>query len=449
MIYVDKLLYGKGICIFMDINFFPAAIIGTQWGDEGKGKIVDLLCENADVVVRYQGGNNAGHTIVINGKKTILHHIPSGILRTDTICVIGNGVVVDPKIILEELNNLEANGVKVTPQNFVISSSAHVIMPYHKLYDKIKEEAASAAKKIGTTGRGIGPVYTDKTSRKGIRFYHLMDDLLFKDKLHENVIEKNHYLKSVGQGSINEQEIYEEYKNYADRLRPFVKDTVYMLNEAVRTKNVIFEGAQGTLLDIDFGTFPFVTSSNASIGGVSCGSGIPASKIKSVVGIVKAYTTRVGAGPFPSELSDDSGIHLQKVGHEYGSTTGRPRRCGWFDAVATHYSVMINGITDAAITKLDVLSGLKQLKICTAYKKPNGTITHEFTCNITELAKYEPVYETLDGWTEDITGVRKFEDLPKNAQIYLNRLEELIGTKISIISIGPGRDETFIKPHTL
>ncbi|MCF7861608.1 adenylosuccinate synthase [Candidatus Woesearchaeota archaeon] len=424
---------------------FPAVIIGTQWGDEGKGKIVDLLCENANMVVRYQGGNNAGHTIVINGKKTVLHHVPSGILRSDIVCVIGNGVVVDPEILLQELEGLKNNGVSVTPQNLIISNSAHVIMPYHKLFDKLKEEAASAGKKIGTTGRGIGPVYTDKASRKGIRFYHLMDEKLFRDRLHDNVIEKNDYLKAMGHEPLDEQAIFDEYMKYANKLRPYMKDTTYLLNEAVKNKNVIFEGAQGTLLDIDFGTFPFVTSSNASIGGVFCGSGIPANKLNSIVGIVKAYVTRVGAGPFPSEQTEGAGLHMQKVGHEYGSTTGRPRRCGWFDAIATGYSIMINGVTDVAITKLDVLSGLDELKICTGYKGPDGQITKEFTCNITELAKFEPVYETVPGWGEDITGVRDFSDLPKNAQTYLNKLEELMGAKISIISVGPGREETFLK----
>ncbi len=420
-------------------------ILGTQWGDEGKGKIVDLLSKDAEVAVRFQGGNNAGHTLVVNGKKTILHLIPSGILRKGTRCIIGHGTVVDPKVLLEEIKGLRDNGIEVTPENLVISKNAHVIMPYHRVLDGAKENKLSDEKKIGTTGRGIGPVYTDKAARTGIRFYHLIDSKQFREMLHDALIEKNAiFTKIYGIDKLDEDKIFEEYSKYADELLPHIKDTLYELNEAVDSdKNVIFEGAQATLLDIDYGTYPFVTSSNPSIGGLCTGCGIAAHKIKRINGIVKAYLTRVGAGPFPTELTEGSGIHMQKVGHEYGSTTGRPRRCGWLDIVANKYCIMINGITDVTITKLDVLSGLKEIKLCTGYKI-DGKETKEFDCDIAVLAKAEPIYESFTGWDDDITGVKDFLDLPDNAKIYLKRVEELLGAKISIVSVGPDRDQTIV-----
>ena len=419
------------------------AIVGTQWGDEGKGKIVDLLAADADVVVRFQGGNNAGHTMVVDGEQFISHLIPSGILQKK-ICAIGNGVVVDPEVLIGEIDYLESKGIPVGPDMLMISDRAHVIMPYHKLVDHGREKM-KGDKKIGTTGRGIGPSYEDKATRRGVRFVDLIDPQSFKDRLDAIVPEKNFYLeKFLGTDTVNQQTIQKQYTAFADRLRPYVSNIAVALQRAGKAgKQILFEGAQGTHLDIDHGTYPFVTSSNTASGNACCGSGVGPKDINGVIGIVKAYTTRVGAGPFPSELFDDIGDWIQRTGAEFGATTGRRRRCGWLDTVILNNAVRLNGLTGMAITKLDVLSELDEIKICTAYELQDQQIS-DVPANLNHLAACKPVYETLPGWRDDIRGVRRFDDLPELARQYLARIESLTGVPIQIVSVGPGRDETIV-----
>jgi adenylosuccinate synthase len=421
-------------------------IVGTQWGDEGKGKIVDLLAEYADMVVRFQGGNNAGHTMVVNGEQFISHLVPSGILQKKT-CLIGNGVVVDPSVLVEELDKLKNKGIDVGPNLLKISEKAHVIMPYHKQID-LARERMKGDQKIGTTGRGIGPCYEDKASRRGIRFVELIDAEVFKETVHAVLEEKNFYLKHyLSAEPLDPESIVDQYQGYAERLAPHVVNISIIMNQAVKAgKQILFEGAQGTHLDIDHGTYPFVTSSNTVSGNACCGAGIGPKEITGVIGIVKAYTTRVGRGPFPTELFDEIGDTIQKKGAEFGATTGRKRRCGWLDTVLLRNAARLNGLTGLVITKLDVLDGLTSLKICTGYEY-NGETLDDFPAALKTLVACKPVFETLPGWSEDISGIRKLEDLPKNARRYLDRIEELLETPIDIVSVGPGRDETIIVSH--
>lgn len=418
-------------------------IVGTQWGDEGKGKIVDLLSEFADFVVRFQGGNNAGHTIVVNGEQFISHLVPSGILQKKT-CLIGNGMVVDPEVLLKELDNLKSKGIDVGSDNLKISEKAHIIMPYHKQIDLAREKK-KGDKKIGTTGRGIGPCYEDKACRRGIRFVELIDFEGFIEKIRTILEEKNFYLKHyLSSETVDPESIIDQYKGYAERLAPHVVNISVVMNQAIKAnKQILFEGAQGTHLDIDHGTYPYVTSSNTISGNACCGAGIGPKEITGVIGIVKAYTTRVGEGPFPTELFDEIGDAIQVKGAEFGATTGRKRRCGWLDSVLLRNSARLNGLTGLAITKLDVLGELESLKICTTYEY-NGEIIHDFPASIKILKACKPVFETLPGWSEDISDVRKIDDLPQNAKNYLSRIEDLTETPIQIISVGPGRDQTII-----
>jgi adenylosuccinate synthase len=418
-------------------------IVGTQWGDEGKGKIVDLLAEFADLVVRFQGGNNAGHTMVVNGKQFITHLVPSGILQKKT-CIIGNGMVVDPAVLLEEIDSLNSRGIDTGPDILMISEKAHIIMPYHRAIDHARENM-KGEKKIGTTGRGIGPCYEDKATRRGIRFIELIDSDSFPERVETILAEKNFYLKQYfSTKELEPADIIEQYTGYAKRLAPYVTNVSLVIDQAIKAgKQVLFEGAQGTHLDIDHGTYPFVTSSNTVAANACSGAGIGPKEITDVCGIVKAYTTRVGEGPFPAELFDEVGDRIQKIGAEFGATTGRKRRCGWLDTVLLRNAVRLNGLTGIAVTKLDVLGGLTELNICTGYTY-KGEHLYDFPANLKVLAECEPVYETLPGWPEDITPVRKFEDLPENARKYLRRIEELIETPILIVSVGPGRDETIV-----
>ncbi|MBX7255661.1 MAG: adenylosuccinate synthase [Candidatus Hydrogenedentes bacterium] len=416
-------------------------IVGMQWGDEGKGKIVDFLTENADMVVRHQGGNNAGHTVVVNGKKTILHLIPSGILHPGKVCVIGNGTVLDPEVVCRELDNLASSGCSYEGRLF-ISSGAHVILPYHKLLDAAQEKFRGS-QKIGTTGRGIGPTYADKADRFGIRFADFVDPEIFRKKLTEALVYKNALLQNTfNEQPLDAEQVFAQYSVYAERLRPFVIDAVTLVHETLGAKKrVVFEGAQGSMLDIDHGTFPYVTSSTTLAGGVCAGAGVGPRDVKGVIGIVKAYSTRVGEGPFPTEQLNETGELLRARGQEFGATTGRPRRCGWLDCVQLKRAVMLNGTTNVVITKPDVLSTLNPLRICTAYEI-DGQRTTVFPSQVTVLAKVKPVYEELPGWTEDISQCRTWDALPENAKRYFRRIEELIGVPISLISVGPGRDET-------
>ena len=418
-------------------------IIGTQWGDEGKGKIVDLLAEYADVVVRFQGGNNAGHTMVVNGEQFISHLVPSGILQKK-ICLIGNGMVVDPAVLVEEMDYLISKGIQVGPENLKISERAQMIMPYHKQVDNAREKM-KGDKKIGTTGRGIGPAYEDKATRRGVRFVDLLEPETFREKVSTILDEKNFYLRNyLSAETLDMEPILEQYAKYAERLAPHVSNISVTIQQATKAeKQVLFEGAQGTHLDIDHGTYPYVTSSNTVAGNACCGSGVGPKDISGVIGIVKAYTTRVGEGPFPSELFDEIGDQIQKTGAEFGATTGRKRRCGWLDTVILKNAVRLNSLTGLAITKLDVLGGLDTLSICTGYEY-KGSVLNDFPASLNVLAACQPVYETLPGWSEDISGIRKFNDLPQNAINYLKRIEEIAETQIQFVSIGPARDETII-----
>lgn len=421
------------------------AIIGTQWGDEGKGKVVDLYARDADVIARFQGGNNAGHTLVVKGQQTILHLVPSGILHDGKICIIGNGVVVDPKVLIEEIEQLKSRGVLPPNTRLFVSDIAHVIMPYHRRID-VARESHGMGKKIGTTGRGIGPAYEDKIARVGIRICDLLDEEVFREKLNQNIDEKNFYLTRLFQEEpLDKEAIYREYRTYADRIRPYVADTSIIMNDEIRKgKKILFEGAQGSHLDVDHGTFPYVTSSNTVAGNAACGTGVGPSAVTAVVGICKAYTTRVGEGPFVTELTCEIGDSIREVGQEYGATTGRKRRCGWLDMVLVRQSVRLSGITGIALTKLDVLTGLEKLKICVGYKTPQGEFTESLPSNPRLLAQCQPIYEEMDGWTEDITKATHIEELPQNTRRYIERLEVLAGVKLVLISVGAGREETII-----
>ncbi|MCH7722496.1 MAG: adenylosuccinate synthase [Bacteroidetes bacterium] len=415
-------------------------LVGCQWGDEGKGKIVDILSENYDIVTRFQGGANAGHTVEIGDNQYILHLIPSGILRNNVKCVIGNGVVVDPNALLEEIKLLKQNGINVEGRLF-ISHNAHLIMPYHKLLDSISE---SSKKKIGTTGRGIGPCYMDKYARKGIRIVDLLNKEILERKIRDNLEEKNTLLKKVYEhDGLDVDKIINEYIQFDKAIDKYITDVPLMLNNAIRDgKSILLEGAQGALLDVDHGTYPYVTSSSPTSGGACTGSGIPPNKITSVFGIVKAYTTRVGNGPFPTELANDEGENLRKEGAEYGATTGRPRRCGWFDAFLVSYSAMINGIDSVAITKLDVLGTFKTIKVCVGYKL-NGKSLNSFPTDVEQLNNVTPVYESLDGWMEDISECKSYDELPQKTKDYLEFISDHANIKIEIISVGPKRKQTF------
>jgi len=417
-------------------------VLGAQWGDEGKGKMTDYLAERADVVVRFQGGNNAGHTVEVGEKQYKLHLIPSGILYGEKMNVIGNGVVLDPKALFEEIEYLKAEGVEVTPDNLIISDRAQLIMPYHRVFDGIKERARGV-NDIGTTKKGIGPCYTDKMERCGIRVSDLIHKEVFEDKLKENIEDKNEILTKVYDVQpLNYEEILKEYLGYAEMLKPFVRDTsVEVFNRIKAGKDVLFEGAQGALLDIDYGTYPFVTSSNTIAGGVCTGAGIGPTMIDAAIGIAKAYTTRVGKGPFPTELNDSTGEWIREKGREYGVTTGRSRRCGWLDIVILKSSARISGLTSFAVTKIDTLAGLDKVKMCTGYIL-EGKVIDYFPASLEDVAKCVPVYEEFDGWDESIEDARCYEDIPANAKKYLKRIEELTGTKISIVSVGPRRDQT-------
>jgi len=420
-------------------------VVGTQWGDEGKGKVVDLLTRYADFIVRFQGGNNAGHTLVVEGKQFIFHLIPSGILYEDKKCMIGNGVVIDPEVLLHEMQELRESGMPVTPNRLTISENAHMIMPYHKSLDHSQEAALKGDKKIGTTGRGIGPCYGDKITRKGIKIGDLLDEDLFKDKLKENIEEKNFLLTTRLNGApVSFDEIFREFEVYAEKLAPYLGNVSTELDRARKNgKHILFEGAQGTQLDIDHGTYPFVTSSNTVSGNACIGSGFGPAHIDSVIGILKAYTTRVGSGPFPTELFDAIGDQLQEKGGEFGATTGRRRRCGWLDAVVANDAVRLNGITGLAVTKLDVLSGQPQLKIATSYDA-DGRKFSAMPSNIRLTEKARPVYEEVAGWQEEIGHVRNMEDLPVQARDYIKRIEDITETPAAIVSVGPARDETLL-----
>jgi len=415
-------------------------VVGTQWGDEGKGKITDFLSENAEVIARYQGGNNAGHTIKFNGETYKLHLIPSGIFYKDKISVIGNGMVVDPKALLQELNYLHERGIKT--DNLKISDRAHVILPYHLKLDEVEEER-KGSNKIGTTKKGIGPAYMDKAARIGIRIADLLDKEIFEEKLSRNLQEKNRlFERFYDTEGFNLEDIFEEYYQYGQEIQKYVCDTSVVLNEALDNgKRVLFEGAQGVMLDIDQGTYPFVTSSNPVAGGVTIGAGVGPTKIKHVVGVSKAYTTRVGDGPFPTELNNEIGDRIREVGREYGTTTGRPRRVGWFDSVVVRHARRVSGITDLSLNSLDVLTGIETLKICVAYRY-QGQIIENYPASLKILSECEPVYEELPGWKEDITNCKSIDELPVNARMYLERVSQLTGIPLSIFSVGPDRTQT-------
>lgn len=415
-------------------------LVGAQWGDEGKGKATDLVGNRVDYVVRYQGGNNAGHTVVIDEQTYALHLLPSGILSPDVVPVIANGVVIDPAILFEEIRGLQERGVSC--ERLLISANAHLIMPYHRSLDKVTERFLGKAR-IGTTGRGIGPTYADKTSRVGIRVQDMFDAKILRQKVELALHDKNQLLTKIfNRRGLDLDQILDEYLDYGEQLRPYVADTGLVLNQALdQEKTVYLEGSQGTLLDIDHGTYPFVTSSSPTAGGACAGSGLGPTRMSKVIGILKAYTTRVGSGPFPTELHGDAGDWLRQAGHEYGVTTGRNRRCGWFDAVIARYATRVNGITDFFLTKLDVLTGLEQIPVCVGYDVA-GTHHDEVPLTQTEFHHATPVYTNLPGWEADISNVRSFAELPANAQAYVRSIEELAGAPVSAIGVGPGRDQT-------
>jgi adenylosuccinate synthase len=419
-------------------------VVGAQWGDEGKGKVVDIYTEHADDIVRYQGGNNAGHTLVVGSEKIVLHLIPSGILHEGKRCIIGNGVVLDPEVFIREITKLKESGRIKDDASLLLSESLHIIMPYHKRID-IAREAKSGDKKIGTTGRGIGPCYEDKIGRRGIRLMDLINEEVFARKLKEFLVEKNFLLENLlGEKPCSFDEILAEYRGYAGVLKKYVADTALILDKDLKAgKKVLFEGAQGTLLDVDHGTYPYVTSSSTCAGGACTGSGVSPRDIHEIIGISKAYVTRVGSGPFPTELLEETGEQLRQTGGEFGATTGRPRRCGWFDTMVIRYAVRVNGLTGIALTKLDVLSDFDTIKVCTGYTfqgKPLETLP----AALETFENCQPVYEELPGWRTDITGAKTFEELPENARSYVHRLEELAGCPIVMVSVGPRRDQTII-----
>jgi adenylosuccinate synthase len=419
-------------------------VVGTQWGDEGKGKVVDLLAARADLVVRFQGGNNAGHTLVVNGKQTICHLIPSGILHKGRKCLIGNGLVVDPEVLIQEINKLAGEGVPISPENLSLSEKAHLIMPYHKALDAARE-AAKGKDKIGTTGRGIGPCYEDKAARTGIRAVDLLEPDTLEEKLRNNLREKNFLLtRFLGADPLDFQPIFDAYRSMAEVLGPYISDVSIEIDQAIRSgKRILFEGAQATHLDIDHGTYPFVTSSNPISGAACAGAGVGPDKLHHIVGILKAYTTRVGAGPFPTELEDETGDYIQERGAEFGATTGRRRRCGWLDLVMARDSARLNGLTSLGITKLDVLTGLEKLKICVGYVCQGKRIDSR-PASLKRLARCEPIYEELPGWEEDISPATNLDQLPPQTRDYLKRIEEITEVPLSIVSVGPGREQTIV-----
>jgi adenylosuccinate synthase len=417
-------------------------VVGAQWGDEGKGKVVDIYTEYADDIVRYQGGNNAGHTLVVGSEKIVLHLIPSGILHEGKRCIIGNGVVLDPEVFIKEITKLKESGRIKDDSCLLLSESLHVIMPYHKRID-IAREAKSGDKKIGTTGRGIGPCYEDKIGRRGIRLMDLLNEEVFARKLKEFLVEKNFLLENLlNEAPCSFEEILAEYRGYAATLAKYVADTSLVLGKDLAAgKKVLFEGAQGTLLDVDHGTYPYVTSSSTCAGGASTGSGVSPRAINEIIGISKAYVTRVGSGPFPTELLDETGEQLRKTGGEFGATTGRPRRCGWFDTMVIRYAVRVNGLSGIALTKLDVLSDFDTIKVCTGYTY-QGKALETLPAALEIFENCQPVYEELPGWRTDITEAKSFEELPENARAYVRRLEDLAGCPIVMVSVGPRRDQT-------
>jgi len=418
-------------------------LLGAQWGDEGKGKITDLLADDFDYVVRYQGGNNAGHTVIHGGRTLKLHLIPSGVMYAHITPVIGNGCVIDPKVLLDEMDSIERDGLST--HKLLISCNAHLIMPYHRDLDGASERRLGKLE-IGTTRRGIGPAYMDKSSRMGLRIQDLTDEKIFRAKLDAALVEKNDILTKVyGLKPYTVDEIAEEYLGYAERITPHIAETSALINRALRSDQwVLFEGAQGTLLDIDHGTYPFVTSSNSTAGGACTGVGVGPRMIDRVLGITKAYITRVGSGPFPTELTDEIGEHLTQVGGEFGTTTGRRRRCGWYDAVIVRYAVQVNGLSDLVVTKLDVLSDLDSIKVCVAYEH-EGRRYNDLPCHQTAFHHAKPVYEELPGWRSDITGCRRFEDLPKEARDYIGFIEDLAEVPVSIVAVGPSREQTILR----
>jgi len=419
-------------------------IVGTQWGDEGKGKIIDVLSRKADIIVRFQGGNNAGHTVVVNKRRFILHLIPSGVLHKGKLCVIGNGVVVDPKVLLEEIRHLKRRGIDVG-DNLKISERAHLIFPYHRITDRLRE-TKKGRHKIGTTGRGIGPCYADKVNRSGIRLVDLLDEQVFKEKLKSSLAEKNEIFRKIYRHpGFSFKQIFEEYSDYARKIKKYAFNCSEFLNEAIKKrKRILFEGAQGTLLDVDFGTYPYVTSSSTTAGGACIGTGISPVDIDRIIGVAKAYTTRVGSGPFPTQFSSRLLNEIRRKGKEFGATTGRPRRCGWFDAVLVRRAVALNHFTEIALTKLDVLDGLEEIKICTAYKYGNK-IYRNFPASIKVLENCKPIYENHPGWPQDLSTIKHFKDLPFNARRYIKRLEELLQTKITMVSVGSQREQIIRK----
>ncbi len=417
-------------------------IVGTQWGDEGKGKIIDVLSPKADYVVRFQGGNNAGHTVVVNDEKFILHLLPSGIINSSGKCIIGAGVVVDIEVLLDEIEKLEKRGRNL--DNLLIDERAHIIMPYHIEIDKAKEEAMGK-NKIGTTQRGIGPCYVDKIARNGIRIGDLLDIERFKDKLTWNVNEKNDMLKRYGKETFNLEELYEKFMKLSEKIKFRIIDGVVEINEAIENgKTVLFEGAQALMLDIDYGTYPYVTSSSPTAGGVTVGTGVSPKKIERILGVMKAYTTRVGEGPFPTELENEIGEKLRTVGHEFGATTGRPRRCGWLDLVIGRYAVLIDGLTDIVLTKLDVLTGFDKIKVAVGYEI-DGKIYNSYPGNLRKSKELKVIYEELDGWKEDITKIKNYEDLPENCKKYVEYIEKKLNCNISMISVGPERSQNIYR----
>ncbi len=424
-------------------------VVGAQWGDEAKGKLVDYLAQNASMVVRYGGGNNAGHSVTVEGVEYKFHLIPSGILNAELECIISDGVVIDPGVLVKEIESLKARGLSV--ERLRLSSSAHLILPYHIRLDQL-QEASRGGDKIGTTGRGVGPAYADKAARIGIRLGEFVDPVRFRARLEMVLAEKNALIsKLYGMEPLNGEAIFAEYSEYAVYLKPFVMDTAELVyRHAAQDKpGVVFEGAQGSLLDLDMGTYPYVTSSHPIAGGACIGTGVGPTMLDAVIGVAKSYTTRVGAGVFPTELLNATGDFIRERGHEYGTTTGRPRRCGWFDALVVCYSARINGMDCLALGHLDVLSGLEEIQVCTAYRTADGTAITHFPPDMAFRSDLEPVYETLPGWTEDISAVRRFEELPKNAQEYVKRIEEWVGVPIATVSVGPGREQTMLLGNVL
>jgi len=419
-------------------------IIGAQWGDEGKGKVVDLLTQDADVVVRFQGGNNAGHTLVVGGEKTVLHLIPAGILHPGKTCVIGNGVVADPEVLWTEIDKLKQRGFLKDDRQLVLSLDAHVIMPWHKAID-LAREAKAGEGKIGTTGRGIGPTYEDKVARRGMRIRDLLDEQRLARKVKERSLAARDELQRLGAAaSWKDEEVVARYADLGRKLKPYARDAALWLHRALQEgKSALFEGAQGTLLDVDHGTYPFVTSSNTVAGNAACGSGVGPTAIDTVIGVTKAYSTRVGGGPYPSELKDETGERLRKVGNEFGATTGRPRRTGWIDALALRYAARVNGLDGLAVTKLDVLTGFPEVKIAVKYRR-GGETFDEMPGDLETLEQCQAIYESMPGWTERLDGARRWEDLPRNTRAYVDRVAQIVGVKVMAVSVGADRDETII-----